>query len=109
VIPTATLRQTLTVKPRTGEGATGPLYGDPVTYKARIEEKHRQVRDSAGQVRVSELVAWVRPDAGVSVGDQVIFFGRTLVVLQKTPMRSLTHLEGYELTIGELGGSGRAR
>lgn len=104
MIPSATLRQTLTIRPRTGEGAAGPVYGDPVTYPARIEEKRRQVRDSAGELRVSELVAWLRPDAAASVGDQVVVFGRTLLVLAVTEMRGLTRLEGYELAIGEPSG-----
>lgn len=109
MIPSALMRQTLTIKPKTGEGATKPLYGDPVSYEARIEPKHRQVRDGSGNVTVSDLVAWVRPDTVVSVGDQAIVFGRTLTVLGVTEMRGLTQLEGYEVLIGELGGSGRSR
>jgi hypothetical protein len=109
VIPTATLRQTLTVRPKTGEGAAGPLYGDPVTYKARVEAKRRQVRDAAGNILVSDLVAWLRPEAVAQVGDQAITFGRTLTVLAVTELRGLTQLEGYEVALGERGGSGRPR
>jgi hypothetical protein len=109
VIPSALMRQTLTIKPKTGEGAAKPLYGDPVTYAARIEAKRRQVRDGAGNITVSELVAWLRPEAVVAAGDQAIVFGRTLTVLAVTEMRGLTQLEGYEVLLGEPGGSGRAR
>ncbi len=109
MIPSAALRQTLTIRPRAGEGAAGPVYGEPVTYPARIEEKHRQVRDSAGNVRVSDLVAWLRPDVAVAVGDQAITFGRALAVLSVTEMRGLTQLEGYELALGEPGAGRAAR
>jgi hypothetical protein len=109
VIPTASLRQTLTIKPRIGEGAAKALYDDPVTYPARIESKRRQVRDSAGNVLVSEFVAWLRPEAVVSAGDQAVIFGRTLAVLGVTPLQGITQLEGYEVAIGELGASGRPR
>ena len=50
MIPSALLRQSLTIRPRAGEGATGPVYGDPVTHAARIEPKRRQVRDASGEV-----------------------------------------------------------
>lgn len=68
------LRQTLTIKPKIGEGAAKPLYGEPVAYKARIEAKRRQSRDTSGTVRVSDYVAWLRPDAAVAVGDQAVVF-----------------------------------
>ena len=99
------LRQTLTIKPKIGEGAAKPLYGEPVAYKARIEAKRRQSRDTSGTVRVSDYVAWLRPDAAVAVGDQAVVFSRTLVVLKVTEMRGLTQLDGYELELGETGGS----
>ena len=107
MIPSATLRQTLTIVPRTGEGAARPLYDEanPVTYKARIEAKRRQSRDDHGGVRVSEYVAQLRPEAAASVGDRAIVFARSLVVLKVTELRDLTRLVGYELEIGESGAS----
>lgn len=109
MIPSALLRQSLTIRPRTGEGATGPDYGDPATHVARIEPRRRQVRDAAGEVVVSDAVAWLRPDAPVAVGDQAVVFGRILTVLGVAEVQGLVRTEFLELTIGEAGGAGRAR
>jgi hypothetical protein len=107
VIPSAALRQALTITPRTGEGAAGPLYGGPVTYRARIEAKHRQSRDASGIVRTSDFVATLRPDAAVATGDQALVDGSTFVVLKVTPLRDLTRLIGYEVELGSPGGQVR--
>jgi len=109
VIPSALLRQSLTIRPRAGEGANGPLYGDPVAYAARIEPKRRQVRDAAGGVVISDAVAWLRPGAAVAVGDQAIVFSRTLAVLAVAEVQGVRRTEFLEVTIGESGGAGGPR
>jgi hypothetical protein len=109
VIPSALLRQSLTIRPRDGEGATGPLYGEPVTHAARIEPKRRQVRDAGGEVVISDAVAWLRPDASVAVGDKAVVFGRTLTVLAVAEVQGVRTTEFLEVTIGEAGGAGRPR
>jgi hypothetical protein len=107
VIPSALLRQRLTIRPRAGEGATGPVFGDPVVHAARIEPKRRQVRGTSGEVVVSDAVAWLRPDAPVAVGDQAIVVSRTLVVLAVAEVQGVRRTEFLEVTIGEAGGVGR--
>ena len=109
MIPSALLRQSLTIRPRAGEGATGPLFGVPVTHAARIEPKRRQVRDASGEVTVSAAVAWLRADAPVAVGDQAVVFGRILSVLAVTEVQGLSRTEFLEVTIGEAGGAGGPR
>jgi head-tail adaptor len=109
VIPSALLRQNLTIRPRVGEGATGPVYSDPVTHAARIEPRRRQVRDAGGEVVISDAVAWLRPGAAVAVGDQAIVFGRILAVLAVADIQGLNRTEFLEVTIGESGGTGRPR
>ena len=109
MIPSALLRQSLTIRPRAGEGANGPVYGEPVTYHARIEPKRRQVRDAGGEVVISDAVAWLRPGASVAVGDQATVFGRILAVLAVAEIQGLCRTEFLEVTIGESGGTGRPR
>ena len=109
MIPSALLRQNLTIRQRVGEGATGPVFGDPVTHAARIEPKRRQVRDAAGELVVSDAVAWLRPGAVVAVGDQAVIFSRTLTVLAVAEIQGLSRTEFLELTIGEAGGAGGPR
>lgn len=96
----ALLRQSVTVAPLQGESATGPLFGEPVAYPARIESARRRVQTSAGPVVVSEAVAYLRPDVPVSVGDRVSFFGRSLRVLSVTPAAGAARTEYLEATLG---------
>ena len=109
MIPSALLRQRLTTRPRTGEGATGPVFGDPVVHVARVEPKRRQVRDASGEVVISDAVAWLRPGASVAVGDQAVVYGRILAVLAVAEVQGLSRTEFLELTIGETGGVGGPR
>ena len=105
MIPSALLRQSITIRARVGEGASGPLYGDPVAYPARIEPRRRQLRDAAGALIVSEAVAWLRPDAAAVVGDRALLAGRELTVLAAAELQGLTRAELLELTLGEAGGA----
>lgn len=61
-IPTALLRETVTVEPY--EGTTGqgePTYGEPLTYRARILGKRRAARTKDGTDVISDAVAVIRP------------------------------------------------
>jgi len=57
MIPTALLREQLTVRRREGEGAFGPVFGPEASYAARIESKRRRVRTGSGEVVTGEAVA----------------------------------------------------
>lgn len=100
MIPSALLRQTVAVEPYAGESATGPLYGAAVEYPARIQPKRRQVRDRAGDITVSDAVAFLRPDAVVAVGDRVSVEGCIYRVLAAAPAMGLTRCEHIEATLG---------
>ena len=100
MISTALLRQTMTVEPYEGESATGPLYGAPVTYAVRIQPKCRQVRDQAGDITISDAVAFLRPDAVVAVGDRVTADERVYRTLAVEPLQGLTRPEHLEVTLG---------
>ena len=103
MIPTALLRQQLTIRRREGEGALGPVFAGAVTYAARIEAKRRQVRDGSGALVTGEAVAWLRPDVVVSPGDVALLDGRELSVLSVAELRSLSHPLVLELVLGEVG------
>jgi hypothetical protein len=107
VIPTALLRQQLTIRRREGEGAVGPVFAGEVTYGARVEAKRRRVRDGSGTLFTGEAIAWLRPDAPVEVGDMALLDGRELTVLAVTELRSLSHPLVLELVLGEAGGGSR--
>lgn len=100
MIPTALLRQTIAVEPYKGESAAGPLYTAPVTYAVRIQPKRRQVRDQAGDITISDAVAFLRPDAVVAVGDRVTADETVYRVLAVEVLQGLAHFDHFEVTLG---------
>lgn len=102
-MPTALLRQTLAVEPYGGESASGPVYGAPTTYPARIERTRRLVRVTEDAVTVAEATVYLRPDAAVSVGDRVTVAGRTYSVLAVEALDGLLRTEALRVSLGRSG------
>ena len=100
MIPSALLRQSVTVASYEGEGAAGPVFGEPVAYPARVEERRRLLQSGSGEVIASEAVAYLRPDVPIKVGDRVGLFGRDLRVLAVAEMRGLSRIEYLDVTLG---------
>ena len=101
MIASALLHQQLTIEPRVGESAIGPLFDEPgVTYPARIQPKRRQVRDAVGDITLSDAVAFLRPDAVVTVGDRATGEGTVYRVLDVATLMGLTRPEHLEITLG---------
>lgn len=95
-IPSSLLRQRLKVTPYEGSGAHGPIFGDPVIVRARVEGRRRLVQQQGGTDLMSTATAFVRPDAPVAEQAKVEWDGRTFDVVQVLPAQGLTratHLE----------------
>lgn len=71
MIPSRLLPQTVTYTPLLGEGAYGPIYGNPVTVPARVTFERRLVRTAAGSEVVSSATIYLQPGATPTVGDSV--------------------------------------
>jgi hypothetical protein len=100
MIPTAILRDTVTVEPHTGESASGPVWGEAVSYPARIEMKRTLYRQSMDSVVLSEGIVWMRPDAVIAVGDRVTANGRKYKVVAVEPQAGLLRSECLQVTLG---------
>lgn len=100
MIPTALLRDTVSVEPRSGEGAAGTLYGTAVSYPARVEDARTLIRQTADAAVVSEAAVWLRPDAAVAVGDRLTLSGTVYRVLAVTPQRGLLRTEALRVELG---------
>lgn len=100
MIANALLRQQLTIEPLVGESAMKPLFGGLITYSARIQPKRRQVRDKAGDITISDAVAFLRPDAVVKVGDRATAEGTVYRVLDVAILMGLTRPDHLEITLG---------
>lgn len=99
MIASALLRQTATVEPYTGESATGPLFGDPVAYPARVRPKRRWMNTTTGEVSVSDAAMDMRPDAVVAVKDRVTVGETIYRVMDVAEVMGLTRPESIEATL----------
>jgi hypothetical protein len=61
VIPRRLLPQTVTVKPLTGQGAYGPIYGPVVSVRCRLDHERKLVRSATGSEVVAEATVYARP------------------------------------------------
>lgn len=100
MIPTAALRQRITITPYTGHGAYGPTWGTPVVnVPARWSGKRRAVRKSDGTDVIASAVADVRPSVQVAAESKVTYAGRDYVVLDVLDVMGLTRLHHRQLIL----------
>lgn len=72
MIPTAVLRERVTIEPYLGDGAYGPLFGAPLeAVPARIVGKRRAVRTSAGVDVIASATATIRPTLDVPAQSRI--------------------------------------
>ena len=102
MMPTALLRQSVSVEPYSGEAAAGPVVDDgrAVSYPARVEQRRTLIRSTADAVVVSEAAVYLRPDAVVAVGDRVTVSGSVYRVLAVEPQRGLLRTEWLRVVLG---------
>lgn len=88
VIPAFLLRHTITIEPYLGQGATGPLYGPPVTVKSFNEDRRRLIRSAGAtgstgsNVVVSSTTSFCLPGTVAPTLSRVTVNGRFTTVLQ---------------------------
>lgn len=69
MIPTAALPHEVTIEAAAGTtGGGAPAYGEPVTVRARVVGKRRQVRTSTGVDIIASATATIRPGPTVPAG-----------------------------------------
>lgn len=71
MIPAQLKVHTFTVYPDPGDGAYGPVFGDPFTVAGYAEGKTRQVVDTTGTLVTSGTTMYVDPDDRLTVGAEV--------------------------------------
>lgn len=65
------LPHTITYKPMLGNGPYGPVHGDPVTARARVQFQRRMVRTAAATEVMSAATIYFRPGNNPGVGGLV--------------------------------------
>ena len=76
-LPAGFLPHMVTVKPLTGSGGLGPVYGSPFAVPAMVEEGSRLVRDADGAEVVSSARVHCGFDVVVPVGSMVTVWSGT--------------------------------
>ena len=86
-LPRRLLKDLVTFELYLGDGAFGPIYGDPVTVLGKVSATRQLVRDSNGEEVVSEATVYVHPDdADPCVpGSRVTIATRKSLVIGVTP------------------------
>lgn len=97
-IPTASLPHRITVEPHQGTTGTGePVYGAPLSLRARVVGKRRAVRNSDGVDVIADATAQLRPDVGhIPTESRVTHQGQLWDVLgwaQQQDLRRPHHVE----------------
>lgn len=91
------LNQTVTVTPKTGQSAYGPIYGTPYDMRCRIEPKRELIRDADGAEIVSSARMFTMPGETLGHGAKVDWAGNSYRVVSVAPMAALDgethHLE----------------
>lgn len=98
-IPASLLQETLTIRPYLGEGAYGPIWGEPQTVRGQIEPGFRVVTDRHGQEVVASAVAFVQPGVQVGPESMVTWEGQTFEVIDAMPMRAWGKTNHIELAL----------
>jgi len=76
-LPDSFLPHTVLIRPLTGSGGAGPVYGSQVPAEAFIEDVREVVRDQNGAEVVSDTRVHVRPETLVPVGSKVTVWAGT--------------------------------
>lgn len=95
------LPQQVTYTPYLGEGAYGPVYGDPVTVRARVNYERKLVRTATGTEVTSAATVYLAPGATLSTGDTVTMpDGGTRQVIAVAPHVGQRDVEVVEVDVG---------
>lgn len=80
-IPAVLLRKTALIRPKTGTGPKGDLYGPVVVVRCMPEYDRRKVRTATGTEVVASLTLFCPLDTNCPPGSLVEFEGRETIAL----------------------------
>lgn len=80
-LPRFLLQHTVTIEPFLGNGATGPIYGPPVTVPCFRDDKRRLVRAMNGSQVISESTVYCLPGTVAPPESRINLGTRTATVI----------------------------
>jgi len=94
MIPSALLRQMVSIEPYLGETASGPDFGDAVTVAGRLRPSRRWVSTTPGSdALLSDATLELRPQTAIGVGDRITCEGEIYRVMAVAEHRGLSRAE----------------
>ena len=103
--PASEMRETVSIKARSGSGAYGPIFGSAYTELWYCEPGFKRIADAKGNEVVSSLFALAPKSSTIAVGDEVTWEARRYEVIDAQPMRPrgiVSHVEVYLKSAGVL-------
>ena len=100
MIPSAVLRDTLSIEPYLGEGALGPSFGAAVSVPAKVTSKRSSVTLPDGRKGKCALGALIRPGTEYPILSRVTAGGKTFVILEAEEITELTRPYCWRLSLG---------
>lgn len=99
MIPSALLRQKITVERYAGSTAYGPTWAAPVKMRARVTPRRRMVTTSTGDTIVADATVLIRPCREIPAESKVTHHGRTYQVAGVTDATGLDEPHHSELIL----------
>jgi hypothetical protein len=81
LIPEWVFTHEAVIEPFEGDGAYGPIFGDPVTERCLVDDERRLVRNAEGSETVSDTTIFFPFGTRCPEGSRVTVNGRTTTVI----------------------------
>jgi hypothetical protein len=86
-VPNELLRETIVIRPYGGSGARGPVYEEPISVRASVQQTQRLMTDFEGVSVTVDTLVILRPEVGVIRAESKIEWnGETFRVIRSYPM-----------------------
>ncbi len=98
------LNDEITITPQEGYSAYGPVKGQAVTVRGRVEIEDNLVVDADGSQKVSEMRLFLRPGVSISRGDLVEAHGRKGYVISIALRKGFNNVHHQQVEVGGVNG-----
>lgn len=98
-IPKFLCRNEVTIKPYSGSGAYGPVYGNEYTAKCYVELKRKMIRNNEGDEIVANGPVIFRDEIDIPIKSELTWKGKTYVVQASIPYQTYGRFHHIEVFV----------
>jgi len=100
-VPRQALRETISIRDYRGDGALGPVYGDPREVKANVQPTNQLMEEGPQMQSWVLIMIVIRPEDGpVPLESEITHLGLTYRVTHAYPIPDSYRPDHYELRAG---------